>query len=187
MGGDSECWHDHILMVYLAGDGWFPENKLWITVLAQPVVKYTDMFGSTKYSISSSETNKVRSFSIIGKIHTALSTQEFPPVWLWALSLPTQRSLRWSQPLASLGLWDITQCGVWPPLCTPPSCLSQTPSQVRPMFNTPTTISVTVLFNLGVFSTRSDCSWRSGPDGWGSNTRQPPSGPRSHRRLCFLH
>lgn len=89
---------------------------------------------------------------VAGKIPAALSPQVFPPVWLWDSSPPTQRSLRWSPPLASLGLWDTTPCGAWPPPCTPPSCLSQTPSPVSPwLFTNPTSVPVMLLINLVFF------------------------------------
>lgn len=126
-----------------------------------------------------------------GSIPLLCLPQVFPPVWLWDSSPPTRRSLRWSPPLASLGLWDTTPCGAWPPLCTPPSCLSQTPSPVRPwLFTDPSTVPATWLINLVLFLfffIRTDCCRRSGPDGWGSHTLEPPSEPCSHCCFCFLH
>lgn len=56
--------------------------------------------------------------------------QVCPVVWPSASSLQMQPSLRWSPPSAWRGSWGTTPCGVWPRLCTRPSCPSQTPSQV---------------------------------------------------------
>lgn len=85
-------------------------------------------------------------------------------------------------------VWGVTPA-LHSPLMSVTNAISGQASIVYGPTPTPTiaTVSVTCLLNVGAFSIRSDSSWRSGPDGRGSDSLQPPSEPRSHRCLCILH